>query len=106
LCDLFGGALRDHSTAAAATLGAEVDDPVGALDHVEVVLDDDDRVALVDQPLQHPEQLADVLEVQPGGRLVEDVDRAPGRALLQLGGQLDALGLATGQRRRRLAERT
>ena len=38
----------------------------------------------VDQRLQHAEQLADVLEVQAGGRLVEDVDRAAGGALLQL----------------------
>ena len=41
---------------------------------------------------------------RPGGRLVEDVDRPAGGALLQLGGQLDALRLAAGQRRRRLPE--
>ena len=56
------------------------------------------------EPLQHAEQLADVLEVQAGGRLVEHVDGAAGRALLQLGGELDALRLAAGQGRRRLAE--
>ena len=56
------------------------------------------------RPLQHAEQLADVLEVQAGGRLVEHVDGAAGGALLQLGGELDALRLAAGQRRRRLAE--
>jgi diacylglycerol O-acyltransferase / wax synthase len=63
--------------AAVAALGAEVDDPVGGLDDVEVVLDHDDRVALVDQAVQHVEQLADVVEVQPGGRLVEDVEVCP-----------------------------
>ena len=62
------------------------------------------RVALVDQRLQHAEQLADVLEVQAGRRLVEDVDGAAGRALLQLGGELDPLRLTAGQGRRRLAE--
>ena len=102
--DLLGRALGDDQAAAGAALGAHVDDPVGGLDDVEVVLDDDDGVARVDQPAQHAEQLADVLEVQAGGRLVEDVDGAPGRALLQLGGELDALRLAAGQRRRRLAE--
>ena len=102
--DLLGRALRDDQAAAGAALGAHVDDPVGRLDDVEVVLDDDDRVALVDEPLQHAEQLADVLEVQAGRRLVEDVDGAAGRPLLQLGGQLDALRLAAGQRRGRLAE--
>jgi len=60
------------------------------------VLDDDHRVALVDEPPEHDEQLADVLEVQAGRRLVEDVDGAPGLPLLQLGGELDALRLTAG----------
>ena len=104
LGDVLGRALGDDRAAAGAALGAHVDDPVGGLDHVEVVLDDEHRVARVDQPAEHAEQLADVLEVQAGGRLVEDVDGAAGRALLQLGGELDPLRLAAGQRRRRLAE--
>ena len=58
----------------------------------------------IDQPTEDPEQLPDVLEVQPGGGLVQDVDGASGRPLLQLGGQLDALRLATGQGGRRLPE--
>ena len=99
-----GRALGDDETAAGAALGAHVDDPVGGLDHVEVVLDDDDRVAHVDQAGEHVEQLADVVEVQTGGRLVQDVDRAAGGALLQLGGELDALGLAAGEGGRGLAE--
>ena len=49
--------------------------------------------------------LLDVREVQPGRRLVEDVDRSPGRDLAQLGGELHSLGLAARERRRRLAER-
>ena len=62
------------------------------------------RVALVDQPAEHQQQLADVLEVQAGGGLVEDVDGAAGGALLQLGGELDPLRLTAGQRRGGLAE--
>ena len=38
---LRGGAGADDLPAALATLGAEVDDPVGRADHVEVVLDDE-----------------------------------------------------------------
>ena len=92
------------SPPALAALGAEVDDPVGLLDHVEVVLDHEHRVARVDQPLQHLEQLLDVGEVQAGRRLVEDVERPAGRDLAELLGELDALRLAAGERRRRLAE--
>ena len=102
--DLLRACPRRRRAAAGAALGTHVDQPVGGLDDVEVVLDHQHAVALVDQRLQHAEQLVDVLEVQAGRRLVEHVDRLAGRALLQLGGELDPLGLTAGQRRRRLAE--
>ena len=82
--------------------GPHIDDPVGVGDDVQVVLDDHHGVALVHQPLEHPEQLADVLEVQAGGRLIEDIDGPAGGTTLELGGELDALGLTTGERGGRL----
>src|SRR5207302_1870476 len=39
----------DDLAARVAALGPEVDDPVGGADHVEVVLDDDERMAGVDE---------------------------------------------------------
>ena len=102
--DLLRRALGDHRPAAGATLRTHVDHPVRGLDHVEVVLDDDHRVALVDQRSEQQEQLLGVGEVQAGGRLVEDVDGSPGGSLLQLGRELHALRLAAGQGRRRLPE--
>src|SRR5262245_16750456 len=45
LGDLLGGAGGHQGAALFAAFGAHVDDPVGGLDHVEVVLDDDDGVA-------------------------------------------------------------
>ena len=45
----------------------------------QIVLDDEDRVALVHQRVQHLQQLAHILEMQPGRRLVEDIDRAASR---------------------------
>jgi len=48
------GGTGDHDLAAADTaFRAEIDDPVGGLDDVEVVLDDDDGVAVIAQPVQH-----------------------------------------------------
>jgi hypothetical protein len=44
------------------------------------VLNDDDRVALIDELIQHIEQFSRVFEMQPCRRLVEDVERAPGAA--------------------------
>ena len=50
------------------------------------------------------EQLLDVREMKPGGRLVKDVQGAARRPSRQFRGELDALGLTAGQRGRRLPE--
>src|SRR3546814_9789935 len=42
--------------------------------------------------------------MEPGGRLVEDVERLPGRTPRQFLGELDALCLAARQRRRLLPD--
>ena len=51
------------------------------------------------------EQQLDVVEMQAGRRLVEDVERAAGIPLGQLERELHALRLAARQRGRRLAQR-
>ncbi len=48
------------------------------------MLDDQHGVALVDEAGEHGEQLADVLEVEAGGGLVEYVDGVAGGPLGQL----------------------
>ena len=63
-----------------AAFGAEVDDPVGGFDDVEIVLDDEERAAAVDELAEGGEQFGDVVEMQAGGGLVEDVEHAAGRA--------------------------
>jgi hypothetical protein len=90
--------------AAVAAFGAEVDDPVGRLDDFEIVLDDHHRIALVDQFVQHFQQLGDIVEMQAGRRFVENVERAAGRALGQLLCQLDPLRLAARERGGLLAD--
>ena len=82
--DLLGRALGDDPAAAVPTLGSEIDDPVRGLDDVEVVFDDDDGVASIDQRVQHREQPANIVEVETGGRFVEEVERLPGGAFGEL----------------------
>src|SRR5262245_41679660 len=78
LRDLLRRPLRHELAAPRASFGAEVDDPVGGLDDVEVVLDHDHGVAGVDEAGEDVEELADVVEVEAGGGLVEDVERPAG----------------------------
>src|SRR4029079_18423342 len=90
---LLGGALGDDPAAAITAGRAEVDDPVRGLDDVADVLDDEDRIAAIDQPMEDLEELLDVGEVETGRRLVEDVEGPSGRAPRQLGRELDPLRL-------------
>lgn len=72
---LFRRTLGEHLTTATSTFRSHVDDIVGQLDHVEVVLDDDHRVATADEFFQDRHEYADILEVQTRCWLVEDVER-------------------------------
>jgi len=51
------GALEDDPAAVVAGAGTEVDDPVGVRHDRLVMLDDDDRLAGVDEPVEQAEQL-------------------------------------------------
>ena len=103
--DEFGRALGDDAAAAFAAFGAEVDDPVGLFDDVEVVLDDEHGVAEIDEALENVEEFSNIVEMEAGGGLVKDVERAARLALGKFAGQLDALGFAAGKSCGGLAER-
>ena len=101
---LFRRAFAYERAAARAALGTEVYYPVRGLDEVEIVLDDDDGVAALREPVEYADELRDVVGVEPRRRLIEHVYRLARIALRQLRRQLDALRLAARQRRRRLTE--
>ena len=102
--DVFGRADGHEVAAFFARLGAHVDHPVGRLDDVQVVLDDHHRVAQIDQAIEHVQQLGQVVEVQPGGGLVQEVEGPSGVGAGELGGQFHPLGLAAGERGGGLAQ--
>ena len=60
-------ARRDDLAAGRPAFGADVDDVVGDLDHVEVVFDDDHRIAAVDEFVEHIEQQAEQVGNNKGG---------------------------------------
>ena len=60
--------------AAIATLGADVDDPVSCFDKIHVMLDHKNGVAAIDKRLQNFNELADIMEMEASGRLIEDIE--------------------------------
>src|SRR2546422_7825846 len=70
LRDLLRSAGRQHSASALPPFRPQVDDLVRALDHVEVVLNQQNGVPYIDKTAENIEQPPDVVEVEPGGRLV------------------------------------
>src|SRR3989339_695731 len=62
----------DDPAAARPPFRTEVDDMVGAFDHVEVVLDDDDGIPHIREAHEYIEELLDVREMETDRRLVEN----------------------------------
>ena len=88
----------------ASSAWSHLDNPVGRTDDVGIVLNHDNRVALVHKSAKHVEQDANVLEMQSCSGFVEDVERAASVFSSQFGSQFDALTLASGKGVAGLAE--
>ena len=65
--------MGDQAAAVFSPLGAEIDEPVGIADDIQIVLDDDDGVAQVREAMQDVQQLLHVVEMQAGRGLVKQV---------------------------------
>src|SRR5262249_2249725 len=94
----------DDTAASLAAFGAHVDEPVGGFDDVEVVFNDQKRRTGVLELAEGVEELGDVVEVQAGGGLVEDVENALVFGAREMRGKFEALGLAAGEGGGGLAE--
>ena len=70
-CNIGRRPLCDDAAALDASARPHVDDPVGATDQVQVVLDDEDGRTTVNEALQYVEEDLHVIGVQADGRLVE-----------------------------------
>ena len=69
--DVLRRAFGHDAAALRAGLGADLENPVGGLEHVEVVFDDDHAVAARDELLQHVEQALHIVLVESGGGLIK-----------------------------------
>jgi hypothetical protein len=60
---VFGSSLSDDAATVLSALRTKIDDPVGLFNYIQVVLDDEDGIAKLDQTVEDGEQLAYVVEV-------------------------------------------
>ncbi len=88
------GAFIDDVSAVLSGSGPQVEDVVGRLHHLRVVLHHQDRVAQVAQLMQDADEPRRVARVQPDGRLVQHIAGSH-QARPEAGGELNALRLAT-----------
>src|SRR6266545_1100449 len=99
----LGNLLRracSHDLAATlSAFGSQVNDPVRALDHLQVMFNHDHRVTCVAQLHQNLQQFFDIDEMQSGRRFIEDVKRPASRLFRKLRCQLYALGFSAGKGR-------
>ena len=72
----------------------KVDDPVGGFDDVEIMFDDQERVAGRAQFEEDFEEFCDVVKVQAGSGFIQDVECATSGFAGKFGGKFDALGFA------------
>src|ERR1700722_8801025 len=93
--------LEDDPATFVAGTGPDIDDPVGVRHDGLMVRNDDDRRAGVDQPVEEPEELLDVGQVETARGLVEDEDTS---LLAHVACELQPLPLSTRKRGERLTE--
>lgn len=72
-CHVSGSARCDNLTTAGAALRADVDEVVGDLYHVEVMLDNDSRITTIYKTVDDIEELTYILEMQTRSRLIKDI---------------------------------
>ncbi len=86
--------LSNNPSPLISSFRTKIDDPVGILDHIQVMLDYDHRVPGSGQPLEDTEEFVDIGEVKTGRRFIEDIDGLAGTPLAQFPGQFNPLGFA------------
>jgi hypothetical protein len=94
----------DEASSGGATGGAEFDDPVGRGDDIEVMFDDDDGGAFLDELIQDIEEASDIEGVEACCGFIEDEEGARGGRSGQLRRELDALSFTPGEGERGASE--
>ena len=95
LGNLFGSTFTYHKAASLTAFRTDVDNMIGAFDHFQVMLNDDDRVPSLYQGIKCFEQGLDIVKMLSRGRFVEYENGGLGFFFTKIEGQLHALVLST-----------
>ena len=101
--ELWICSLENDLAARGAMSGAEVHDLLGGADHTGFVFNHDDGVAREAKLQEQADKAFGVTRVQADTRFVQDEERID-QAGAETGGEVDALGLAAGERARRTVQ--
>src|SRR6266481_6729656 len=118
LCYILRSTFRDQVSAAVAPFGAEVDDPIGTADDIQIMLNDQHAGSGIKQAAEGCEQFVHIVKMQACGGFIENIKSAVGflggvagltcggklRTRFKVRGELEALGLASTERGGGLAE--
>lgn len=102
--EVFGRSFGDDIAAVFTADGSHVDNPVGGFYHMEVMFDNNHGIPARDELVQDSEETFNVVSMETGRWLVEDVESASGRATGEFGCEFDPLSFAAGESCRGLTE--
>ncbi len=77
LLQILRGARKDQFSTCITAVGTKFDDPIGMIDDVGVVFHDQYGIPFVYERIKHIEEFADILEVESGRGLIEDIQCVP-----------------------------
>ena len=92
---IFGGANRDEFSTTRASFRTEIDNPIGRLDDIQIVLHHQDGVSRFNETMQHLQEQLYVSKMQARGWLIQEVQRLPGTFLHEFLGQFNPLCFAS-----------
>ena len=72
LHNILGRALSHDYAAAISAFRSHIDDPVGCFHHFKIMLDHNHRIALIDKLVEHFKELGHIVEMEPGGGLIQE----------------------------------
>lgn len=95
--DIFRGSGCDETASSAPPFRSQVNDVVGGEQNVQVMLDQNDSVAVVDYFIDDVEQFLNICVKETCSRFVEEVKCRAAEAFAQLFGEFDSLRFSSAQ---------